>query len=570
MSGPVTEFSQQLFKEKYAEKGESHTQAMHRIAKYSGLSKSSKKDFQDFLCDMAILPAGRIQAAFGGTKEITPFNCFVSGTIQDSLVEEPGCIMDSLKEAATTLRLGGGVGYDFSTLRPRDAWISKLQSTASGPISFMKVFDASCRTIHSAGHRRGAQMGILRVDHPDIREFIRIKHNNDQLTSFNLSVAVTDKFMRAVEENTPFDLVFNGIVYETVSARNLWDEIIHSTWDWAEPGVIFIDRINRDNNLWYCERIAASNPCSEQFLPPYGVCLLSSLNLVKFVREDKTFEWAKFQRAAELTVQFLNTVIDTSLYPLDAQLITHHNNRRMGVGVTGVANALEFMGYPYGEEAFVYKLDEVMASLQEATYMTSVMLAKTDGPFPQFDRKLYLQSGYMSRVPSHIRRQIETYGIRNSHLISVQPTGTISLVADNVSSGIEPVFQPVMNRDVFFSDGKRTVEVSDYGYKFLGVKGKTVDQVTVAEHLSVMATTQRYCDSAVSKTINVGSETSFKQFKNVYSDAYELGLKSVATFRVDGKRFAMMSKAVGDATPSSPETLACFIDPTTGVKTCAE
>lgn len=820
---------------------------MNRIA--SGLSDNSEHfiSFRDILLDMRFMPAGRIQAAIGSTRRTTPYNCFVSGTIEDSMVEGHGCIIDRFKEAMTTMRMGGGIGYDFSTLRPRGATIKKLHSKSSGPISFMEIFNAGCLAIASAGHRRGAQMGVLRVDHPDIEEFIHAKQNQNRLTGFNISIGITDEFMRAVKADTDFNLRWDGEVYGTVRASSLWSMIMRSTWDWAEPGVLFIDRINEMNNLFYCENIAATNPCftgdtcvwtdgggipfrelvghepmvltqsengklvyrrmrnirvtqrnaalvrvsldngtsvectpehkfflkdgrkveaqnlragdsiqsvyryranqkgyvrltnglhqplehhvpfanipegfhahhlngrkddnriqnlelkeacqhlsdhmtgdnnpqrrfpernpvklnpalvqgknngryrhelnteemltlrssghsfgkiaslvgcskytvqkriresnhrviavefldkvedvycgsveetgrffvatgvndgvlvsncAEQPLPPYGACLLGSFNLVKYLvkgdESDKVvdFDMELFKRDISTVVRAMDKVVDVAVYPLYEQEKEAKNKRRMGLGITGLANTLEALDCPYGGPSFIAGFERIMKVLVNEAYRSSALLAQEKGAFPKYNPAQYPFGKFIQRLDADVQQLIAQHGIRNSHLISIAPTGTISLCADNVSSGIEPVFAYSFNRTVREFAGDRTEVVEDYGVKFLGVKGKVSADVTVDQHLAVLTAAYRWVDSAVSKTCNVPSNTDWEDFKSIYMRAWEEGCKGCTTFQTGGKRAGVLettAEATENVKEESPQVLACSIDPETGRKTC--
>ena len=367
--GPTIGISEEIHAMKYRSKGESFKDAMTRVAGALQDDDSHFEEFRDILYDMRFMPAGRVQSAMGAPRRVTPYNCFVSMTIPDSMEG----IMLAAQEAAKTMQLGGGIGYDFSTLRPSGALIKGLDSRSSGPLSFMGIFDAVCKTISSAGHRRGAQMGVLRVDHPDIAEFIRIKNNSDTLTQFNLSVGVTDEFMQAVKTGSTFDLTFEGRVYDTIDACALWDDILRTTWDWAEPGILFIDRINQKNNLHYCETIAATNPCGEQPLPPNGACLLGSFNLVKYVDSRTTvvptpFNYEKLKHDIPAVVRAMDNVVDRAVYPLPAQELEAKSKRRMGLGVTGVANAIEALGHEYGSPMFLNVLEEIMKTIRDTCY----------------------------------------------------------------------------------------------------------------------------------------------------------------------------------------------------------
>ena len=505
---------------------------------------------------------GRTQAAIGAPRTLTAFNCFVSSTVDDSMES----IMQTATEAAQTMRLGGGIGYDFSNLRPKGDNIVSLGSRSSGPISFMQIYDAICKTIASAGHRRGAQMGVLRVDHPDIEEFVRAKQNSDKLTAFNISIGITDEFMEAVSANATFNLVFEGRIYKTVNAKNLWEEIMRSTWEWAEPGVLFIDRINEMNNLWYCEEIAATNPCGEQPLPPNGACLLGSYNLVKYVipkGKGYTFDFEQFKADIPVVTRAMDNIHDNTTFPLPAQAVESADKRRMGLGLTGVANAGEICGYEYGSKGFLRWLKQVLTVFRDETYNASVDLAIEKGAFPLFDADKYLEGGFIKTLPEELRERIRKHGIRNSHLLSIAPTGTISLTADNVSSGIEPVFSYEYDRTIQTFDGPIVETVSDYAYRVYGVKGKSAMMCDEMEHLNVLALSSEYVDSAVSKTINVNPNLPWDDFKGIYMKAWEMGCRGVTTFNPSGKRFGILvEKAVAD------EPAACYIDPETGIKSC--
>lgn len=570
--GPKLNVSREIYRDKYLQVRETFPQAMFRIAHTLCDNRDHFEAFNDSLVDQRFLPAGRVQASIGSERITTPYNCFVSMTIPDSMEG----IMQALGEAAETTRRGGGIGFDFSTLRPQGAEIRSLKSSSSGPIAFMKVFDALGAAISSAGHRRAALMGVLRVDHPDIEAFIEAKQNSHTLTNFNISVAVTDAFMKAVKEDGAFDLVFEGEVYRTVRARDLWDKIMSSTWDWAEPGIIFIDRVNRKNNLHYVEQIAAVNPCGEQYLPPHGACLLGSFNLVKYIRfAGKTayFDYHKFSCDIPHVVRAMDNIIDVAIYPLPEQEVQAKQKRRMGLGVTGLANALEVMGHAYGSESFKSVMHRIMGVLRDGAYRASIELAKEKGAFPLFDTEPYLASKFGQTLPEDIRDGIRTHGIRNSHLLSVAPTGTISLAADNISSSIEPVFSYSIERRMRLGDGKeRTEVIKDYGYGSWGVEGRKANDVGVMDHVDVLNIASHYVDSAVSKTCNVGETVSFEEFKDVYLRAYEGGASGCTTFRLNGKRFGIMQDADSNTGEKAQENIvegsACYIDPNTGKKTC--
>jgi ribonucleoside-diphosphate reductase alpha chain len=498
-----------------------------------------EESFYRALESFKFIPAGRINAGAGtGGRKVTLFNCFVMGTLEDSL---PG-IYDGLKDAVLTMQQGGGIGYDFSTLRPKGAEVKGVASDSSGPLTFMDVWDSSCRTIMSAGVRRGAMMATMRCDHPDIEDFISAKRDPARLRMFNMSVLVTDKFMAAVKNNEKFDLEFNGKVYKTINAKSLWDKIMSATYNYAEPGVIFIDRINKMNNLNYCETIAATNPCGEQPLPPYGACLLGSINLVALLDDfDYSINERSLQSTVAVAVRMLDNVVDVSKFPLPQQEEEAKNKRRIGLGVTGLADALALAGIVYGSDEAVAWTDKIMKMISVAAYQASIDLAKEKGAFPLFDAEKYLATENMKGMPRHIRSQIKEHGIRNALLTSIAPTGTISLYAGNVSSGIEPIFALSYERKVMQKDGSKITEVvEDYGVtKFkrdnVGVKLPasfvTAQTLTPSAHVRMQAAAQRWVDSSISKTINCPEDIDFDSFKQVYMDAYDTGCKGCTTYR---------------------------------------
>lgn len=884
--GPQTAAAEIVDAMKYRERGEDFREAINRVA--FGLRDSDEhyKAIRDILLHIRFVPAGRVKNAIGATRETTPYNCYVSGTIADSYVHEIGCIMDRAKEAAATMRMGGGIGYDFSTLRPRGAEIGRLGSHSSGPISFMHIFNSVCLATSSSGHRRGAQMGVLRVDHPDVEEFVRAKQNTDQLTGFNISLAVTDEFMNAVMDGKEFKLKFDGKTVRTIDAAALWEKIMRSTWDWAEPGILFIDRINDMNNLWYCEKIAATNPCvtgdteiltreygyeriedlvgktvtiwngsewskvkpeetgqnqpildiafsdgstlsctpyhgfylrtgervearnlqvgdrllkhdwpvmgkvttedtllqsqsyaqgffsgdgwedqrgrqyiglyltkkiveerlpnhyisrkeyaskdgtgrtflyygkgfflsktyvpdstvslsfrlswlagladadgyltkdgclqisskdrdflmrvklmlntmgatgivspmkegcwrlnisaeyawhlhnlglnttrlqeyceparsasrfvmvteivegkqaervycfneskrhagifngvltancGEQPLPPFGACLLGSFNLTKYLvsniidqlrfgdltpQSNWKFDEDQLREDIPHIVRAMDNVVDRARYPLAEQRAEALSKRRMGLGVMGLANAGEALGFPYGSKEFLEFQARIFRIIRDETYRASAMLAKEKGAFTLFDAPRYLKGKFIQTLPEDIRELIEKHGIRNSHLTSVAPTGTISLTADNVSSGIEPVFSYEIKRPINTPDGPEIFTIEDYGAKFLGVKGKLTRDVTAQEHIGVLITAQQYVDSSVSKTINMTDKMPWEDFKQLYEMAWRGGAKGCTTFNSSGKRMALL-------TESNEEAVACKLDTETGQRDCS-
>jgi len=600
MTNQNKEVADFIYKEKYLQAGETFEEGMTRIAGALDDDEEHFRTFRDILLDQRFLPAGRIQVAVGATRSTTPYNCFVSGTIPDSMEG----ICNRFTESLQTMRLGGGIGYDFSTLRPAGEHIASVDSSSCGPVGdehrskgFMDMFDAGCAVIASAGHRRGAQMAVLRVDHPDIRHFIHCKRQPGRLSNFNISVGVTDEFIQAVNNDAEFDLRFAGRVHETISARNLWDEIMRSTWDYAEPGVLFLDTINRKNNLWYCEDIHATNPCAEQPLPPFGACLLGSFNLTRYIefkddgyhldeggfetryaKQIRVFDWEKFKHDVPPVVRAMDNVIDRAIYPLPEQEREAKSKRRMGLGITGLANTAEILGLPYGSEEMLKFMGEVLTVLRDSAYLSSVSLAIEKGPFEAYIPQLYSYGepstfmsnpdSFINTLPQEIVEAIDKHGIRNSHLLSIAPTGTISLAAGNISSGIEPPYTTgVYSRSVHQSDGSvRSFELVDFAESEYGVVGVTSDECSVEDHVKVLNLASKYVDSSVSKTCNVGPHVTFNEFKDVYLKAYEGGASGLTTFRpaeYGGKREGILTKK---ATPTE-DGAACFIDET-GNRSC--
>jgi len=576
MSGPTIPVAQWADEQKYRQEGEEYNQKVARVAQALTDNQDHFNNFREILKEQRFLPGGRVQAAAGSYRRVTAFNCFVMQDVPDSMEG----IMNVAKEAAITMQLGGGVGYDFSGIRPRGARIKSIGSQASGPVSFMGIMDATCKTIASAGHRRGAQMGCLRVDHPDIMEFIAAKANHDSLTQFNISVLVTDAFMEAVKTDSDFDLVFEGRVFDTVRARHLWETILRNTWDWAEPGVIFIDRVNQMNNLWYCEDISATNPCGEQPLPEYGACLLGSFNLTRYVKWggfDVVFNWSQLEHDIPHVVRAMDNVIDETTYPLEKQEQEAKNKRRMGLGVTGLGNVLGALGIRYGSEGAKEFTRKVLKLIANRCYMASASLAAEKGPFPLFNKEKYLRGKFIQKLDSEVQEAIAAVGIRNSHLTSIAPTGTISLTANNVSSGIEPVFSLSYDRTIQTFDGPMVEKVEDYAYREWGIECDTADSISVEDHVGMLNAAQEWVDSACSKTCNVGESVSWEQFKDVYLQAYEGGAKGCTTFRAAGKRFGILNASASEDVVEEPETSqdetvveggACYIDVETGIRSC--
>ena len=525
-----------------------------------------EQPFYEALEDFRFLPAGRITAGAGTGRQVTLFNCFVMGTIPDTMAG----IFDALKEAALTMQQGGGIGYDFSTIRPRGAEVKGVAADASGPLSFMDVWDAMCRTIMSAGSRRGAMMATMRCDHPDIESFIEAKRDPARLRMFNLSVLVTDAFMAAVKADGPWELVFGGKVYKTVEARDLWNRIMRSTYDYAEPGVIFIDRINAMNNLGYAETIAATNPCGEQPLPPYGACLLGSINLPRLVtgafETGAALDMDALDRLVRTAVRMMDNVVDASRFPLPEQAQEAQAKRRIGLGVTGLADALLMLGLRYGSDEAAAATERWMHAIARAAYLASVDLAKEKGAFPLFEAKGYLASGNMRHMDADVREAIAAHGIRNALLTSVAPTGTISLYAGNVSSGIEPVFAYAYTRKVLQKDGSRTEEeVVDHAVRLWREKfgdaplpGHFVDAQTLPplDHVRMQAAAQKWVDSSISKTINCPADISFDDFKEVYMAAWDQGCKGCTTYRPNEVTGSVLTVSEAAAAPpaAQPQT----------------
>src|SRR5438477_1285129 len=559
----VASISQQIWDMKYRLKGASGEpvdktieDTWRRVAEACSAPERDPKHwaerFYAAMSDFQFLPAGRVIAGAGAGRDVTLFNCFVMGAIPDDM----GGIFAHLREAALTMQQGGGIGYDFSTLRPRGAYVKGVGADASGPLSFMDVWDAMCRTIMSAGYRRGAMMATLSCEHPDIEAFIEAKKEAGRLRMFNLSVLVTDAFMKAIEANAPWELSFGGTVWKVLPARELWDKIMRATYAYAEPGVIFIDRINRRNNLHYCETITATNPCGEQPLPAYGACLLGSINLAALVKNPfappddarnganggAQLDLEQLRRLVPDCVRMMDNIVDISLFPLPQQQEEARQKRRIGLGVTGLADALILCGLRYGSAAAVAATESWLGTIQREAYLASTALAAGKGAFPLFDRERYLAGETVKGLDEEVRAQIGQQGIRNALLTSVAPTGTISLFADNVSSGIEPVFSFRHTRNVLMPDGaRREEEVTDYAYRlFRRLKGEfaplpdyfiDAQALTPEDHVVMQAAVQKHIDSSISKTINVPAEIPFERFKDVYLKAYALGCKGCTTYR---------------------------------------
>lgn len=579
--GPRTQLAEQLHATKYRNVGEDFREAMNRLSFALKDDDRHYKELRQILLHMRFLPGGRIQAAMGSTKKVTAYNCFVSGDIADNFVERHG-IMERAREAAATMRAGGGIGYDFSSLRPRGFRVAGTDSQASGPVSFMPIYDAVCLATASYGHRRGAQMGVLRCDHPDIEEFVSAKQNNHALRGFNISIGVTDAFMEAALSGKEFTLHY-GDFKKTIDAAPLWEKIMRSTWDWAEPGILFVDTINRMNNLWYAEKIAATNPCGEQPLPPYGACLLGSFNLTAYLtfrHKDNPDRWAwdfdydMLRADIPHIVRAMDNVVDRTIYPLPEQRAEAVTKRRMGLGVAGLANAVEAMGYDYGSEEFCKVSTFILSMIKEECYRASAALAAEKGSFPLYDEVRYLQGAFIKQLPEDVIDLIKFNGIRNSHLTSIAPTGTISMTADNISSGIEPVFQYETLRPINTPEGQAMQTLQDFGAAFLNVKGRVASKITAEEHVRVLLAAQKQVDSAVSKTCNVDGSMKWDDFKDIYVKVWEGGGKGCTTFNQDGRRGALLVAKTEDDEKTQVPTIAveaapsCEIDLVTGRRSC--
>ncbi len=594
---PAQPISAEVLIEKYAKGDESSVEAVHRRvaralaqAEPPELRKTWEERFAHAL-DAGFVPAGRIQSAAGTDLTATLINCFVQ-PVGDSIAHDdeghPG-IYTALTEAAETMRRGGGVGYDFSRIRPRGAWVGSTQSSASGPVSYMRVFDRSCETVESAGARRGAQMGVLRCDHPDLEEFIHAKDEGD-LKNFNLSVGVTDAFMEAVQADGEVELVHraepgpaqkaagayrqnqpggHGLwVYRKVRARELWDQIMRSTYDHAEPGVLFLDHINRDNNLAYCESIASTNPCAEQPLPPYGCCCLGSIDLTRFVLEpfepNARFDDAGFAKVAKVAVRMLDNVLDVTVWPLPQQQAEARNKRRVGLGYTGLGDALVMLNLRYDTaeaRAMARRISEVM---RDAAYEASADLARERGPFPLFNADLYLSgTTFASRLPQALRDRIRAQGLRNSHLLSIAPTGTISLAfADNASNGIEPAFSWSYTRKKRMPDGSfKEYAVEDHAWRlYRHLRGEkapltpafvTALEMSAQAHAAMVAAVAPCIDTSISKTVNVPADYPYEDFQHLYLEAWQSGLKGLATYRPN----AVLGSVLSTTPPASAQPL---------------
>ncbi|WP_310447284.1 adenosylcobalamin-dependent ribonucleoside-diphosphate reductase [Thiobacillus sp.] len=559
------EISRHIWETRYRAAGETDIRASWRrvaqaVAQAEGEARAQWAGrFLTLLDDFRFLPGGRILAGAGTGHRVTLFNCFVMGAIEDDLEH----IFEALKEGALTMQHGGGVGYDFSTLRPAGTVAQATGSIASGPVSFMHIWDAMCATMLSTGARRGAMMATLRCDHPDIETFVDAKRDPAVLRHFNLSVLVSDALMAAVANDADWPLVFPGLgVTRTLKARALWQRILQAAYDTAEPGVLFIDTINRDNTLAGIETLSATNPCGEIPLPPYGACDLGSLNLTACVvapfTADARLDLDALAASAGTAVRFLDDVIDVSRYPLPAQAEQARRKRRLGLGITGLADALVMLGLAYDSAAARQLASLAMQRVRDAAYRASIDLAREKGAFPALVRDAYLASGFARRLPQDIRTGIAAHGLRNSHLLAIAPAGTISLLANNCSSGIEPVFAAAAERRVLQADGGyRTHSVRDFACQLWQQGGGSgappafveARQLDPLAHLSMQAALQPYVDNAISKTINVAATLPFERFAELYRQAHALGLKGCTVFRPNPVTGAILSETAAAAAP---------------------
>ncbi len=564
--------TQDVWQDKYRHKSDSSLQdTFKRVAAFVMADEPNEilEDTYKVMNQRLWMPAGRILAGAGTKKIVTLNNCYVMNTIPDSMEG----IADVLKESMLTMQQGGGIGLDFSTLRPEGAHLKRTGSPASGPLPFMDMWDAMCKTIMSAGSRRGAMMACMRVDHPDIKKFIQAKQQAGRLEMFNMSVLVTDKFMEAVADDDDWKLIsrvrpfeenfvsFNGdiYVYETVEARDLWALIMQSTYESSEPGVIFIDRMNQNNNLNYCETIAATNPCSEQPLPPYGACDLGHVNLAQCVKDPFTamarVDYNLIRDVVAIGVRFLDNVIDKTHYPLEAQKTEQLQKRRIGLGISGLADMLSQLKRLYGDDGAIQETSIVMGVIAKAAYRASARLAQEKGVFPLYDAQKFGQDGVLQKLDQETQKAVETFGLRNGTLTSVAPTGTTSIVYGNISAGIEPNFLHHSKRKVLQADGTKK-EYDSYSYisrlycayhkvplgsvelpDFLA----TADKVTIIEHIRMQAACQQWVDTAISKTINCPEDIPYEDFKDIYLLAADAGLKGVTTYRPSEIRGSILS-----------------------------
>ena len=556
--------NQDIWQKKYAAEEESHPEdTFRRVANFIADTSEEAEEFFAQMASLKFIPGGRILAYAGrNTQKATLSNCYVMGPIEDSMEG----IMQALQESALTMKAGGGIGLDFSTLRPYGAVVSGTRSISSGPVSFMEMWNSMSKTISGVGDRKGAMIAVLRVDHPDIEKFIEAKKENSSerpvLEKFNISVGITDDFIKAVLDDAEWELKFNGKTYKKVSATALWNKIVENNWAKAEPGVIFLDTVNKYNNLYYIENITACNPCGEQPLPPYGACTLGSINLTQFVKspfENPSIDWDELSNTVKVAVRFLDATVDKNYYPVPAQKTEAFSKRRVGLGIMGLGSMLAMLKIRYGSPESIQIVSKIMSFIRNKAYSESVNLAQKKGSFPLFDPEKYIKSKFIQTLPADLKEQIYKYGIRNSHLLTIAPTGSISQLVGNVSGGVEPIFHVRYYRRNYGQE----IVIEDYSYKiYKEIFGETQNlpdyfvsahELTAEQHMLVMAECQKYVDASISKTINLPKNITIEEMKNVYLTAWKLGLKGCTTYREGCLDTEILSKEKKEKSQDTPK-----------------